>query len=324
MRLLGDPTRLRMLSLLEREELAVGELSRCLGMTQSRISNHLRLIRAAGILIERKVGTSTYVRLNRAAAAGSLADRVWQILRPEMEHLPEHGADCTRLSSVLDARRTDPGAFFDRIAGQWDELSGAFSTGLGRYRAGLQLLPAGYRVADLGCGTGYMAEALLNAVDYLICVDRSEPMLAAAKKRLESQARGTQLEFRLGAMDDLPIQDQELDGLVSGMVLHHLESLEGTAREMFRVLRPGASATVLELAPHRDLSMRNLHGDRHLGLPATDILNALERAGFDQLVIDPLDDAYRPRPEDQDSSGQAVSLPLYVVRARRPAPQTDN
>lgn len=324
MRLLGDPTRLRMLALLEREELAVGELSRALGMAQSRVSNHLRLIRSAGLLIERKVGTSTLVRLETNPEPSGLAERLWQVLRPDVDLLPEHGADCTRLAAVLEARRADSGEFFDRIAGQWDKLSGAFDTGQARARAALQLMPAGYKVADLGCGTGYMAEALLNVVEHLVCVDRSEQMLEEAKARLVPQARSTQLDFRSGDLDALPIADQELDGLVCGMVLHHLENLDSTAREMFRVLKPGASATLLELSPHHAESMRTQHGDRHLGLPPTDVLEAMERAGFRDTLIDPADDHYRPRLAEDDSSSRPLSLSLYVVRARRPALQTEN
>ena len=318
MRLLSDPTRLRMLALLECEELAVGELSKALGMAQSRVSNHLRLVRAAGLLIERKVGTSTYVRLDSGHGHNALADRVWQVLRPDVDMLPEHGADCTRLAAVIEARRANSDAFFDRMAGQWDKLSGSFVSGHARSRAALQLMPRNYKVADLGCGTGYMGEELLNAVEHLICVDRSQEMLLEAETRLVPHARSTQLEFRLGAMDALPIEDGELDGLVTGMVLHHLESLDESAREMFRVLKPGASAAVLELAPHHEERMRSQHGDRHLGLPPTDILDALERAGFEDTLIDPVDDGYLPRLAEDDSAHKPLSLSLYVVRARRP------
>ena len=319
MRLLSDPTRLRILAVLEREELAVGELSRTLDLAQSRVSNHLRILREAGWLLERKEGTKTYLRLDRPQNGARVADRVWSVLRDELDELPEHGADRVRLEGVLAARAAG-GEFFDRLAGEWDKFAGAFETGRARERAAVHLLPRDFTVADLGCGTGYMGEALLDNAARLICVDRSEAMLTEAEERLSRRASNTVLEFRQGRLDALPIEDEELDALVAGMVLHHLDSLDDAVAEMHRVLRPGGSAAVLELAPHRETWMREELGDRHLGLPANEILAAFERAGFEDLVLDPIEDQYRPRRPSaiQAPVDATVSLSLYIVRGRRP------
>ncbi len=321
MRLLSDPTRLRILALLEREELAVGELSRSLDLTQSRVSNHLRLLRDAGLLLERKEGTKTFLRLDRpqnGERSGVPAARLWSVLREELDELPEHGADRVRLEGVLAARESD-GSFFDRLAGEWDKFAGAFETGRARERAAVHLLPREFVVADLGCGTGYMGEALLENVSRLISVDRSEAMLAEAKERLTRRANGrTELEFRNGRLDALPIADDELDALVAGMVLHHLDSLDDAVAEMRRVLKPGGTASVLELAPHREAWMRDELGDRHLGVAPKEILAAFERAGFEDLALDPVEDQYRPRRAGSTRDDVPPSLSLYVVRGRRP------
>ena len=315
LKLLADATRLRILGVLERQELSVGELSRALDLSQSRVSNHLRLLREAGMLGERHVGTSTYLRL--APAGEAVAARLWAVVSAELPHLPQHAADLVRLEAVL-AERAGSAGFFERLAGDWDKRAGAFATGRGRERACAQLLPAGMSVADLGCGTGYLAASLLGNVARLVCVDRSPAMLAEAEKRLSRHDRGTTLEFREGELDRLPLDDGELDGVTCGMVLHHLPELDPAFGEMARVLKPGGTAVVLELAPHREAWMRRDLGDRHLGLAPEEILAAFERAGFVDAAVDPVEDHYRPRRSDAAPGDETPSLSLYVVRARKP------
>ena len=318
LKLLGDPTRLRILALVDREELAVGELSESLGMAQSRVSNHLRLLREADLLTERHSGPSTFLRRKGAqngnSALPSLANRLWIAVEGELESLAEHGADLDRLATVLARRRDRDGDFFDRVAGEWDKRGVAFTTGQARQRAAVHLLPKQFVVADLGCGTGYFGRALLGQCSRLISVDRSEGMLAEAKARLSPLARGTELEFRAGSLNALPIDDAELDGVIAGLVLHHLPDLEAPISEMRRVLRPGGTAVVVELAPHREHWMRVELGDQHLGLAPGDVVTAFERAGLEEVVLDPIDDRYHPI----NPSGESAQLDLFVVRGRVP------
>lgn len=313
LKLLADPLRLRILALLVAEELSVGELSRCLDVSQSRTSNHLRLLREAGLLAERHVGPSTYLQLVVEGERAPTARRLFASFADELDGLPGRDADRLRLAQVL-AARSDV-SFFDRVADRWDKVAGRFERGVGRERAALQLLPAGHVFADLGCGTGYMAESLLGVAQRLILVDRSEPMLEEARQRLEPRARDTVLDFRAGSLDALPIADGELDGVVCGMVLHHLADLDAAVAEMRRVVKPGAQAVVLELAPHREAWMREAQGDRHLGLAPRDVLAAFERAGFTDLRTEPLEDRYRPaRTAAGEGTSEDPRLSLYLVR----------
>ncbi len=314
LRLLADPTRLRILALLEREELSVGELTKAVGMAQSRVSNHLRILREAEILAERHVGASTYLRLDGRCLEHTPLQRLWLALRGELAGLAEHSADLVRLESVLAERRTRNGDFFDRVAGQWEKIAGQFESGQARLRAVSHLLPAGLVLADLGCGTGYMGEALLGLCDRLICVDRSEKMLEEAQRRLCRAPRQTEVEFRKGELNSLPIADGAADGALAGMVLHHLQEPGTAVAEMFRILRPGGAAAVLELDPHREAWMRAGLGDRHLGLEASDVLAAFRRSGFGDVALDPLADRFQPTRPD----GSVASLSLYIVRGRRP------
>ena len=313
LKMLADPTRLRILALLEREELSVGELSRTLGMAQSRVSNHLRTIRETELLAERHAGVSTFLKLHPARNGATAPSRIWSALRDELAHLPEHAADLVRLEAVL-AERRDRDDFFDRVADEWDKIAGGFGNGQARLRGITHLLPTDYTVADLGCGTGYMAEPLLDTASRVICVDQSERMLEEAKKRLLRRGHAESVEFRVGDLDRLPLDDGEVDGVLAGMVLHHLPEPGPALTEMHRVVKPGGTAVILELAPHRETWMRAELGDRHLGLEASDVMVGLRRAGFEDVALDPSADTYRPPHPD----GRVVSLPLYIARGRKP------
>ena len=318
LKLLAEPLRLRILGLLDREELSVGELSRALDLSQSRVSNHLRRLREAHLLSERHVGTSTFLRLAPPVEGNSLPHRLWSTLGAELGAFPEHDADLVRLERVLAERRGATDELFDRIAQDWDKLAGAFSTGRARLRAATHLLPRDLVVADLGCGTGYMGSALLGITSRLICVDRSPGMLEEARRRLGRSPRSTRIEFRQGELDELPIADGEVDAALAGLVLHHLPELDAGISEMARILRPGGTLAILELAPHGQAWMRQELGDLHLGLEAADVIAALERAGFRDIVLDPVEDSYRPRRADAAPGDEDPNLTLYVLRGHAP------
>ncbi|MEM9381858.1 MAG: metalloregulator ArsR/SmtB family transcription factor [Planctomycetota bacterium] len=332
LKVLADPTRLRALALLAEEELSVGELSRALGMAQSRVSNHLRVLRDHDLLVERRAGTSTFLR-SATADAGSAAPlaRLWAAVEPDLASVPEHESDRLRLAGVLAERSADDRAFFDRMAGDWNKVGELFSRGTARQRAAAQLLPPGLVLADLGCGTGYVARSLVGLCERLVCIDRSEGMLEEAERRLRTATpHGTTVEFRRGELDALPLQGGELDGAVAAMVLHHLADLGAALREMRRVLRPGGTLSIVELMPHRETWMHAELGDRHLGLDPTEVQTALTRAGFDDVRVEPLEDRYCPQPTGPDqgavaaerttagASSGTVALPLYLVRGRVP------
>jgi ArsR family transcriptional regulator len=321
LRVLGDPTRLRILSLLEREELTVGELARALEMQQSRVSNHLRVLRDARLLHERHAGRTTWLRLSVPpdGPADSLSARLWSALRADIPALPEFAADAARLERVLSERSAHAGEFFDRVAGEWDKIAVDFATGQARQRAAAALLPREAVVADVGCGTGWFARALSGLCARLILVDRSQAMLDEARRKLEPLPPGTALELRRGELDQLPVADEELDGLVAGLVLHHLPDLRAPLAEMRRALKPGGRAAVVELAPHGEAWMHEHLADRNLGLDPRDVLRAFERAGFADVALESLEDRYQPARPPHAGAATRAALPLYLVRASRPA-----
>lgn len=321
---------MRILALVVASELSVGELSRALGMAQSRVSNQLRVLREHGLLSERHAGSSTFVRAAFSAAdpstAGSNTDleanprddhasraaRLWDLIAPDVEALPERAADLVRLAEVLGSRGEGERDFFDRLAGDWDKLGTSFASGLARARAAASLLPEGLVFADLGCGTGWAAREFLGNAARLVCIDRSPGMLAEARRTLDANARGTAIEYHEGELDALPLADRSLDGAVAALVLHHLATPDAALAEALRVLRPGAALAVIEIAPHDEAWMHTELGDRHLGLAQDHVVRAMQRAGFADVEASMLDDSYQPvRPD-----GGRASLPLYLVRGR--------
>jgi len=165
----AEPTRLRILALVQASELTVGELSRALGMAQSRVSNQLRVLRELDLLAERHVGSSTFVRAafgppvdavddaDHATRPEHIAARLWHVVADDVDALPERAADRVRLAEVLAARGEGDRDFFDRLAGDWDKLGSSFKSGLARARAAASLMPRGLTIGDLGCGTGWAA-----------------------------------------------------------------------------------------------------------------------------------------------------------------------
>ncbi|MBL8840944.1 MAG: metalloregulator ArsR/SmtB family transcription factor [Planctomycetes bacterium] len=309
LKILADPTRLRLLGLLAREELAVGELARAVAMSQSRVSNHLKVLREARLLDERREGAHVLVQLARGAA---LPDDLWAAIESRLAAVEGRADDLTRLEAVLDERRKKSRAFFDRVAPEWDAVGSAFEHGSARWRALACLVAPGLVVADVGCGTGYMARALVRVVERVIAIDHSAAMLARAKENLAGHA--AQVEFRQGELDRLPLADGEVDAIFASLVLHHVPDLFAALRDMRRALKPGGRLVVTDLLPHKEAWMGEAMADLKLGLDATELKSRAEKAGFVDVAVDRLDDAYVV----EAPGGRRAALPLFLIHARVP------
>lgn len=307
LRVLSDETRLRILALLSRVELSVGEIARCLATGQSRVSNHLKLLREAGLIAERHEGSYTFCR--QQTPQGVLGE-LWQALAPSLDSLADRDADQARLAVVL-ADRSDSRAFFDRIAGDWDVIGSDFQLGTGRLEALTSLVPAGLSVADVGCGTGYMASALAGRVARVICVDSSPAMLERARENLAGSR--ADIDFRLGAIEDLPLDDGEVDAACAHMVLHHLVETRRGLAELARVVRPGGQVVCVELLPHTETWMHEAMADTRLGLDPATLDEDCRAAGLLDVERLMLADRYVV----ESPNGRTVHLPLYLVRGRK-------
>lgn len=283
---LGDPVRLRLMRLLEREELSVGELASVVQLPQSTVSRHLKTLSdlpgckvngGPGLLVKRAEGTATMYRLVLDDLAAD-ARELWVTVRDQLGEAPEFAEDGRRLAGVLGDRRTDTQTFFGRFAGEWDGLRSDLFGQAFTLQAMLTLLPPEWTVADLGCGTGNAAELLAPVVKRVVAVDQSAPMLAAAKKRLSGISN---VEFVRGELESLPLDSESVDAAVCVLVLHHLNDPAAAVREMARILKPGGVALIVDMVAHAREDYRHTMGHRWLGFDVPGLIRIVSAAGLD-------------------------------------------
>ncbi len=313
LRALADPLRLRILAVLGLEELAVGELAEVLAISQPRVSHHLRMLRGAGLVRVRREGAWTFCSLEpiaRGAPAEGLLQAVEEALGPDG---PDE-ADRQRLERVLGARRERTRSFFEQAAGRWERFEPRFEGSGLRQQALSMLLADGLVLADIGCGTGFMARELARRAARVILVDPSAAMLEKARTGLDRNLRA-RVEFRVGDLERLPLAAQEVDGAFANLVLHHVSDLVATLAELRRVIRGGGTLVVSDLLPHEEDWLREEQADLRLGLEPAKLAKLALQAGFADAVAEPAADRLRVR----SKGGQEALLPLFVLRARKRA-----
>lgn len=310
LKLLSDPVRLRLCSLLARGELAVHELVSITGLQQSRVSNHLSLLKRAGLVRDRREGTWSFHALVEPAEDGPLSPALFAATVQHFLASDEGRRDQQALRAVLEQRAQRSRAAHDALAAQWSAVGEEFTHGTLRAELLAQAWPAGPTVADLGCGTGFLACWLAERGAGVIGVDHSERMLGEARRR----AVGRGAEFRSGELEALPLRDGEVQVAFSNLVWHHVPDHDAAAREVRRVLAPSGVFVLSDLLPHDADWMRDRMGDLRLGLRPEQVVAVLARAGFEELRSGPLVDRYRVL----GPGGAPVELPMFVVRGQAP------
>jgi ArsR family transcriptional regulator len=314
LKLLSDPVRLRLCAVLSRAELAVQELVAVTGLAQSRISNHLALLRRSGLVRDRREGSWSFHSLVAAGSRGPLTPELHEAVIEAYCGTEAGQRDLEALETLREQRRARSRRTHDALAERWAELGQEFALGSLRSEVLARALPAEMVCADLGCGAGYLTAALAERCSRVIAVDHSARMLAAARRR----RLGARVDLRRGELDNLPLRDGEVDAAFANLVWHHLPDLDRAARELFRVLKPGGTAVISDLLPHEQDWMRERMGDLRLGLEPRQVVAALARAG----LKDPQAVAALDRYRVEAPGGTPVELPMFLVRAVRPAPET--
>jgi SAM-dependent methyltransferase len=305
-RTLSDPTRVRVLALLEQQELAVQELMDVLGMAQSRVSRHLAILREAGLLMDRREGTYVFYRFS-APREGPWHE-AWQLVRRELRDDPLHLGDSVALENVLRARAARTRTFFDAVGPEWDALRKVFNDDALRARAITRLVTPGLRVADVGTGTGILAAELARLGLRVIAIDNSARMLDAARAKLAAEGQAG-VELRRGEASALPLADGEVDAALAHMVLHYLPSPADAVREMARAVRPGGRVVLVDFVRHSHEWMRQELGVAWLGFESDEIEAWCAEAGLVEL-----------RQEAFEGRTGARDLPAtFIAAARKPA-----
>src|SRR3954467_4353452 len=257
---LSDATRGRMLLLLERHELTVGELCAVLQLPQSTVSRHLKMLADAEWVASRRDGTSRYYSaVDRGNAA---AGKLWSVLREQVATTPAADQDARRVKSVMRRRQSASEQFFESGAGRWDKLREEMFGRSPHLHALAGLLDDSWTVGDLGCGTGHVALALAPLVAGVIAVDRSGDRLQAARRRLRDCHN---VEVRKGELGAAPIKDATLDAATLMLVLHHVPEPAAVLADAARTLRPGGRLLVTDMLPHDHEEYRQQLGHVWLG-----------------------------------------------------------
>ena len=280
---LSDPTRVRILALLEREELAVQELMDALGMAQSRVSRHLAILREAGLLRDRRDGTYVFYRF--VPPASGPWRKAWELVAEGLAHDPTAERDSAALARVVAARAARTRSFFDAVGPEWDALRKVFNDDATRARAIARLVEPGRRVVDIGTGTGILAGELRRLGLRVVAIDSSARMLEAAAAKLAA-AGIRDVELRRGDAGALPLADAEVDAAFAHMLLHYLPSPGDAIREMARVVKPGGSVVAVDFVAHGHEWMRHELGVTWLGFAEEEVRGWFAAAGLREVLYE--------------------------------------
>lgn len=277
LRVVADPNRLRILLLLKAEELSVAELQEILVMGQSTISTHLSQLKQAGLVEDRRIGKNSLYRLTTGNGNDVLAD----LLTRAAAEIPEAAHDRTAARRVVKKRQDKMRAFFDSVAGRLgkDYVPGKSWKSLAE--ALLRLMPP-MTIADLGAGDGSFSLLLAQNAKNVIAVDSSAKMIEFAREQARRH-HVKNIDYRLGDMEELPLDDEAVDLVFFSQSLHHALHPSQAVAEAARILRPGGRVAILDLAKHRFEEAREMYADEWLGFSEAELESMLQLAGFKKI-----------------------------------------
>ena len=271
LRLAADPNRLRILLLLEKEELSVSELQDILGLGQSQISTHLAQLKQAGLVDDRRTGKNAFYRLDAPA-------ELMGLLHQAAAEVPEIGQDCQALNLALRRRQDRMRRYFDGLAGKFGRQYVPGRSWQGVAEVLLRLMPP-MVIADLGAGEGTISQLMAQRARQVIAVDNSEKMVEFGAEL----ARGhgiANLEYRLGDIEAVPIESGTVDLAFLSQALHHASHPERAMAEAWRILKPGGRVAILDLNRHHFEEAREMYADLWLGFTELEMERFLSGAGF--------------------------------------------
>ena len=278
LKLLSDPTRLRILRLLGQEELTVAELQLILGTGQSRTSAHLAQLKAEGLLADRRAGKNIYY-----SRGGAVPAAIAELIERGGEELPEAGEDDAAVKLALLKRQDKAGEYFNQLAGKFGRTYVPGRSWRALAHGLLRLLPP-MTIADLGAGEGTLSQLLARTAKKVIAVDNSAAMVEFGSK-LASEHGLKNLEYRLGDIDDPPIKAGTVDLALFSQALHHAASPGKALVAAHKILKPGGRLMVLDLLSHSFEQARTLYAHVWLGFSEVELVRLIEKAGFKDAEV---------------------------------------
>ncbi len=259
LRLIADPTRLRVLLVLEQEELSVAELQEILGMGQSRISSHLAQLKRAGAVVDRRAGKNVYYGLKSFSRNGARG-RVQELVQTLAREIPETARDRTALKLTLRKRQDKAREYFDELAGKF----------------GRSYVP--------GRSWEALAQLLAKNARKVIAVDNSPKMVEFASQ-LAKKHGFRNIEYRLGDMQEPPIARNSVDLAIFSQALHHAPRPERAIKSAHSILRKNGRIVILDLLNHSFERARELYADHWLGFSEVQLHQFLEDSGFKNIDV---------------------------------------
>lgn len=285
LRLIADPTRLRILNLLKREELSVVELQDILGMGQSRISSQLSQLRLAKLVTDRRSGKNIIYTFG--SDSDPLDPSLLQTLELAAAEISETADDEGALELVLAKRRDKARAYFDALAGKFGKTYCPGRSWKALAETLLKLMPP-MVIADLGAGEGTFSQLLAQRAEKVIAVDNSEKMVEFGSSVARENGYSN-LEYRLGEIENPPINADSVDLAFFSQALHHAEHPAVAITAAHRILKPGGRIIILDLLKHQFEDARELYADQWLGFSELDISRFLKSAGFREIEVSVVD-----------------------------------
>lgn len=287
-RALADPTRLRIIALLRRMELSIGEIAQVLGQSQPRVSRHVKILCDAGLASRRKEGSWAFLAPGAPQRVDPLfrALDIWQADERENHWIV---ADTARLSAVHADRAAAAERYFAAHAAQWDAIRSlhvAESEVESAMAAALAEAPVG-RLVDVGTGTGRMIELFGSSAIKSVGIDRSPEMLRLARAKL-SALDFSSWELRQGDLAALPVQDGHADTVILHQVLHFIPDPESAIGELARILAPKGRLLIVDFAPHDREELRDRDAHARLGFSDEQMAGWFAAAGLECDLIENL------------------------------------
>ncbi len=276
LRVVADPTRIRILSLLRQQDLSVAELQEVLAMGQSRISSHLAQLKQAGLVEDRRSGKNVIYTAKEPLDDSLLG--IASIVSLAVEEIDEIDEDNAALELAIRKRKDKARAYFDQLAGKFGRHYVPGRSWRALAEALLKLMPP-VAIADLGAGEGTFSQLLAQRAKKVIAIDSSEKMVEFGSK-VAKENGFKNLEYRLGDIEDPPIDDAAVDLVFFSQSLHHAVKPERALQSAFRILKPGGRVIVLDLLKHQYEDAKELYADLWLGFSELELSRFLKRSGF--------------------------------------------
>ena len=291
---MADATRQRILQVLLRHELSVSELVEVLGQPQSTVSRHLRVLRDAELISDRRNGVTVHYAMAPMVVGGDSDTVQAHVVRwLEGESVPKPVG--RRIERVLERRHAETVSFFHDVGRRWDEMRTDFFGTSFHLEALTALLLKTWVVADIGTGSGYLLPVLAGTFEQVIAIEPVERLLEAARGRPELRA-AKNIEYRAGDLRQLPMKDGEVDLAVAMLVLHHVPDPAAALREIGRVVKPSGRVLVVEQRAHRCEAFRELMQGRWWGFESGRLEEMVREAGFADMVSRRLETAWPTSP----------------------------